>query len=197
MLDQRVATIETRLAEEKIPVDFVLVSDHGMTSCGPDRVVILDDFIDLKLVQVDFDETVAGLRPAPGVELSTIRQRLSSMPHVRVYRAEDLPPRFHVDPKNPRVPPVWILPDEGWQVLRGAMFARLKSKFLKGQHGYDPAYPSMHGIFIASGPDIRAGVTVPDVENVHIYNLLCALAGLKPAPNDGDDRLVKAALRSP
>jgi hypothetical protein len=33
------------------------------------------------------------------------------------------------------------------------------------------------------------------VENVHIYNLLCAAAGLKPAPNDGDDRLVRVALQ--
>jgi hypothetical protein len=33
------------------------------------------------------------------------------------------------------------------------------------------------------------------VENIHIYNLLCTALGLKPAPNDGDDRLVNAALR--
>jgi hypothetical protein len=33
------------------------------------------------------------------------------------------------------------------------------------------------------------------VENVHIYNLLCAALGLTPAPNDGDDRLVRTMLR--
>jgi len=33
------------------------------------------------------------------------------------------------------------------------------------------------------------------VENVHIYNLLCAAAGLRPAPNDGDARLVRAMLK--
>ena len=32
------------------------------------------------------------------------------------------------------------------------------------------------------------------MENVHIYNLLCATLNLKPAPNDGDDRLVEKVL---
>jgi hypothetical protein len=33
------------------------------------------------------------------------------------------------------------------------------------------------------------------VESVHVYNLLCAALGLTPAPNDGDDRLVRSVLR--
>jgi hypothetical protein len=35
---------------------------------------------------------------------------------------------------------------------------------------------------------------IPPVENIHIYNLLCATLGLTPAPNDGDDRLVKEVI---
>jgi hypothetical protein len=31
--------------------------------------------------------------------------------------------------------------------------------------------------------------------NIHIYNLMCAILHLTPAPNDGDDRLVRAFLR--
>ena len=53
----------------------------------------------------------------------------------------------------------------------------------------------MHGIFIAHGPSFRRGVTLPPAENIQIYNLLCAALGLKPAPNDGDDRLVKSVLK--
>jgi hypothetical protein len=54
---------------------------------------------------------------------------------------------------------------------------------------------SMRGIFIGHGPAFRRGVELPDVENVHLYNLMCAVLKLKPANNDGDDRLVKAALK--
>ena len=44
------------------------------------------------------------------------------------------------------------------------------------------------------GSGLSPRVTIDSVENVHIYNLLCATLGLKPAPNDGDDRLVKQVL---
>jgi hypothetical protein len=33
------------------------------------------------------------------------------------------------------------------------------------------------------------------VDNIHIYNLMCAVLHILPAPNDGDDRLVRAFLR--
>ena len=53
----------------------------------------------------------------------------------------------------------------------------------------------MHGILIAHGPSFRGGVKIDPVENIHIYNLLCAALRLSPAPNDGDDRLVRAFLQ--
>jgi hypothetical protein len=52
----------------------------------------------------------------------------------------------------------------------------------------------MGALFIANGPAFRQGLEIPDTVNIQVYNLLCALLGLKPAPNDGDDRLVRAAL---
>ncbi|HYD84721.1 MAG TPA: hypothetical protein VEA63_11730, partial [Opitutus sp.] len=77
-----------------------------------------------------------------------------------------------------------------------ANFDRFRHTFNKGDHGYDPAFPSMHGILIANGPAFKAaGGTIDRVENIHVYNLLCAALGLTPAPNDGDDRLVRAMLR--
>jgi hypothetical protein len=52
----------------------------------------------------------------------------------------------------------------------------------------------MGALFIASGPAFKRGAVIPEVDNIHVYNLLCAVLDLKPAPNDGDGRLVKAAL---
>jgi len=194
LLDDRIGTLTRRLAAEGIAANLVLVSDHGMTDCGSDRVVLFDDFIDLATVQIDFDESVAGLRPLPGTDVPALLQALGRMPNVKVYRAADLPPHLHVDAGNPRVPPIWVLPDEGWNVMRRFSFAAVRARFSRGQHGYDPTLPNMQGIFIAHGPAFRSGVVTPAVENIHIYNLLCAALGLQPAPNDGDNRLVEAAL---
>jgi len=197
LLDDRIGMIMERLAAEKLSVNLVVVSDHGMTNCGPDRVILLDDYLDLNKVQVDFDETSVGLRPLAGSDVAAIMRALEKLPtHAKAYRAGEMPARFHIDPRNPRVPPVWIMPDEGWHVMRRGLFESVKNKFLKGQHGYDSALPSMHGILIAHGPSFKTGgAVIDDVENIHIYNLLCAALHLAPAANDGDDRLVRAMLR--
>jgi predicted AlkP superfamily pyrophosphatase or phosphodiesterase len=196
LLDSQVGALVARLAAEKIEANLVVVSDHGMAPCDSDRVVILDDFLNVTTVQVDFEQTAMGLRPLDGSDVASVMRALAKLPSsAKAYRAEDLPARFHVDATNPRVPPIWIVPTEGWQVMRRSLVNYFIGKFDRGQHGYDPATPSMRGIFIAHGPAFKRGVELEPFENVHIYNLLCATLGLTPAPNDGDDRLVKSALR--
>ncbi len=198
LLDRRIATLLARLRGEGIEPNLVVVSDHGMAAVDPARVAILDDFIALSRVQVDFDGSVVGLRPREGDSRTLVRD-LARIPHASVYRAEDLPAHFQLGP-NRRIPPVWIIPDEGAHVVLRTTYDRLRARYspydyLPGDHGYDPALPSMHGVLIAHGPAFRIGAKIPAVKNIHVYNLLCALLGLTPAANDGDDRLVRAALR--
>jgi predicted AlkP superfamily pyrophosphatase or phosphodiesterase len=196
LLDDHVGAIEDRLRADGQDVNLVIVSDHGMTNCGPDRVILLDDYVDIvNAVQVDWDETSAGLRPLAGNTTDALMLALAHLPHAKAYRVEELPARFHVS-ANPRNPPVWIVPEEGWQITNRAHFAAVRDHFLKGQHGYDNALDTMHGILIAHGPSFKTGGTVLEpVENVHIYNLMCAALHLTPAPNDGDDRLARQMLR--
>ncbi|MFA5056910.1 MAG: hypothetical protein WC485_02250, partial [Opitutaceae bacterium] len=97
---------------------------------------------------------------------------------------------------NPRISPVLVFADEGWEVTtRAAHAKRRKPEY--GDHGYDNQLISMGATFIAAGPAFRHGVVLPPFENIQVYNLLCAVAGLHPAPNDGDDRLVRSALLPP
>lgn len=200
LLDQRIASMLTRLRSEAIEPNLMIVSDHGMTATSLDRTAVLEDYIDITRVQVDADGTSAALRPLDG-DIEELMRALEKIPHAKAFRASQLPARFHFD-ANPRIAPVWVLADEGWHVLTTATRERLRKRYaaqgyLRGDHGYDPAIPSMHGIFIAHGPAFHRGVEIPAVENVHLYNLMCAVLKLKPAPNDGDDRLVKAGLAKP
>jgi predicted AlkP superfamily pyrophosphatase or phosphodiesterase len=152
LTDTRVGKFLARLAAEKIAANLVIVSDHGMTPCSVDRAVVIDDYLDLTKIQIDFDETVVGLRPRDGYTVGAMMRDLAKLPlQARAYRAENLPAHLRINPRQPRVPPVWILPAEGWQMARRTVYEAAKAKFLKGQHGYDPALPSMHGIFIAHG----------------------------------------------
>lgn len=191
--DNRIGQLQARLQAAGLTANLVLVSDHGMTPISPERVIFLDNFITPADVQVDFDGPAVGLRPRQG-DVDSLMRALAGVKNARVYRAEDLPARYHMR-DNPRIPPVWIVPDEGWEVYFRTRFEGYRTAgFNKADHGYDPIYTSMRGIFIANGPAFRRGVKVPATENIHVYNLLCAALRLKPAPNDGDDRLVREAL---
>jgi len=52
-------------------------------------------------------------------------------------------------------------------------------------HGFDPANTIMHAIFVAAGPELRRGLVVEPFENVDLYNFICAVLKITPAPNDG------------
>jgi hypothetical protein len=53
----------------------------------------------------------------------------------------------------------------------------------------------MHGLFVAAGPRLQRGLVVPALENIHLYEFMCALLGIQPAKNDGDPSVTRALLR--
>jgi hypothetical protein len=53
----------------------------------------------------------------------------------------------------------------------------------------------MHAIFLAAGPDIPHGVTIPDVRNVDVYPFMMELLGLDVrAPIDGTSGRIRSLL---
>lgn len=194
MLDEQVGAIVDRLARENIAANLVIVSDHGLTPISLERVIFLDDYVDPTAVQLDFDGPVAGLRPTDG-DVDRLVRAFARLSHGKAYRTSELPARFHIT-ENERNPPVWIVPEEGWEIYFRARIEAFRGKFNRAEHGYDNAFASMRGILVARGPAFRSdGAVIDAAENIHLYNALCAVLGVKPAPNDGDDRLTRALLR--
>ena len=44
----------------------------------------------------------------------------------------------------------------------------------------------MNGIFIGRGPGFKSGFLGPEVQNVHLYEMMCKLMGVTPSENDGN-----------
>lgn len=176
--------------------DLVIVSDHGMSACDADHVIFLEDLMNVSQVQVDSTGPTGGVRPKPGTvtaaELAA-HIRAKAPPQLHVWLRDETPARFHYR-DNPRIPDVVLLADDHWNFESKVGWPKRVLTYVKGTHGWDPALPNMGALFVANGPDFRHAVEIPDVENIHVYNLLCAALGIKPAPNDGDQRLVRAAL---
>lgn len=173
--------------------NLIIVSDHGMTDISPDRMIELRDFLDMTKVQVDFSGAVAGMRPLDN-DVDGLYQKLKGIgPHYRVYRKENMPERYHFT-ENRRIPPVVVVSDDGWYIGKRMAGEGPVRNMNKATHGFDPELTSMGATFIANGPSFRRHAIIEPFENVNIYNLLCATLGIKPAPNDGDERLMKQVL---
>jgi predicted AlkP superfamily pyrophosphatase or phosphodiesterase len=174
----------------------VVVSDHGMAASSEQRLIFLDDYIDLDTVDLIESGEFLQVAPVSGTVDTLYRSLRGKVPHLTVYRREQIPARFHYR-DNPRVGPVVALVDEGWILTSHRADAKRKpdAKQRNGSHGYDPALRSMHGLFAAAGPDIREGVIVQPFQNIHIYDFMCRVLNLKPAPNDGDPAMTNGFFR--
>lgn len=168
---------------------YVVVSDHGMATTSNDRVIYLDDYLNPSEIEVVEWSPNVEINPRSATSADEIYKKLfDKHPALGVYKREALPKWLQFG-TNPRIPAIVGIAELGWVVTTHAQAeTRLKAgrSFNGGAHGYDPRYRDLHGLFIAAGPTLRKGVLVPEFQNIHIYNLMCNILGLTPAPNDGD-----------
>jgi predicted AlkP superfamily pyrophosphatase or phosphodiesterase len=171
-------------------VNLIVVSDHGMTATSPDRQIFLDDYIDTADVTVVDWSPVAAIIPKPGREQDVYQALHGRHPQLAVYRKAEIPARWHYQ-NHPRITPIIAVAAEGWHITTRAQPLGQAG----GTHGYDDTLPSMGALFIAAGPAFRQGIVVEPFQNVHLYELIAKITGLRPAPNDGSLDSVRALLR--
>ncbi len=165
-------------------VNLLLTSDHGMSSISRDRTIVLDDYIDLDDVRLTARNPVAMMEPRSGVSVDSVVTALDRVPHLSAYRKGTLPDTLHFDAHR-RIPSVIALADEGWSLRTRAWMKRNPDWDGGGTHGYDPRYETMHTLLLARGPAFQASATVEQMSLLHLYELMCAVLDLDPAPNDG------------
>ncbi|MGD0485367.1 MAG: alkaline phosphatase family protein, partial [Gemmatimonadales bacterium] len=159
------------------------------------RVVVLDDYLDPRAVELLTAGPLLAFNPRPGLEDSAVRAA-ARIPHAHVYRRLETPERWRYR-DNPRIAAFVGVADAGWQVLERLPLQIRPQLFTGGSHGYDPADSAMRGILVAAGPAFRHGVVLDPLGNVNVYELLCRVAGLTSAANDGSPDSVAAFFAGP
>lgn len=179
-MDELVGRLLDGLAETPIgdAVNLIIVSDHGMAPVPVGNVVFLDDYVDLEDVRVVYNTTQALLYfNGDEARLWEVYEALEGrLENATVYLKEELPDRWHYDGSR-RVGELVVAADPGWLVASRAGRPWRGG----GMHGWEPAMESMHGIFMAAGPDVRPAGRLEPFENIHVYPFAAALAGLEPA----------------
>ena len=164
-------------------LNVIIVSDHGMAELSEDRVIFLDDLIDLNDVEMIDWTPVAMLKPDEGKTEEVYAALKENEQNYRVYRKEDLPDRYGFT-DHYRIPEIIMIADVGYSIT-GKSF--LEDRGLPAAtHGFDHEAPEMRTIFMASGPSFTPGKTVPAFSALNLYELMANLLELEPAENDGE-----------
>ncbi|KAJ3414416.1 hypothetical protein HDV05_006597 [Chytridiales sp. JEL 0842] len=179
-LDQNVKTLmdgidRLGLADK---MNIILVSDHGIAAVQPTNVIYYEDiFDDLSKYIIVQNRPMGYIYPANRTEdITKLPNKISTTPHLKAFIQGDpfrtFPPNFSPD-ISPRVPPILLLPDEGYY-LAFRTPGRPTLAVQGGAAGYDPSLVSMLGLFAARGPAFNKGVEIPtlSIQAVDVYPLL-------------------------
>eukprot|EP00058_Branchiostoma_floridae_P024120 XP_002609610.1 hypothetical protein BRAFLDRAFT_125026 [Branchiostoma floridae] len=181
-------------------VNVVVVADHGMTPTSCDRVVYLEDLMDISPIYVPRDGTLMRLTRSFRAPESyvwdpdgVVKNLTCVDDHFMPYTKQaGLPKRLHYA-NNRRIEDVVCTVEDEW------LFARLRSfsNCDGGEHGYDNEFRNMSALFIAYGPAFHQGVEVEPFGNIELYNMFSDLLGVTPAPNNGTRGSLNHLLRQP
>lgn len=164
-------------------VNIIITSDHGMAEVSSERVIVIDEIIDLNDVTMIDWSPVAMLQPNENKLEKVYEQLKTNQKNYQVYKKNDIPDHYHIK-NNPRVPDLIIIADIGYTIITRS---RLESIGVSGgDHGYDPKHKEMHAFFLASGPSFKENFKFEGFKSIHIYELMCSVLDIKPAPNDGN-----------
>ena len=175
---------------------FVVVSDHGMAKHSDDQMIYLDDAVDPKSVDLISPGEFLQIAPRSGTVDDLYRVLRGKLQHITIYKRDQVPAALHYR-GHPRMAPIVGVLDEGWLITTREAEARRRpdAEARGGLHGFDPKFQSMHGLFVAAGPDVRQGLVVAPFENIHVYDLLCSILKITPAKNDGHSSVTRGFLR--
>ncbi|GGG50738.1 alkaline phosphatase family protein [Pseudohongiella nitratireducens] len=180
---------------------IVVVGDHGMTNLSAEKIIYLDDYVDLRAEFSQlYSPQLSGDRQGNAVyaalygepdNLDSFYESIKDRhEHLSVFRKGEYPDWFHLS--HPvREPGLVIMPDNGWLVSkRGVPYYGPRAT-----HGFSPLETDMQATLLGYGPAFAEGKDVPMLHVVDIYSLLVRLMQLSPANNDGNASRVQALLR--
>ena len=199
-VDKNVKRLVDGLKARKIDeeVNLIIVSDHGMASVDQNNAIVMDNYLDMsKTERVLTTGEIWQIFPKSG-ETENIVRVLVRIPHAACWKKAEIPKRLHYRDSR-RIAPIVCSAEEGWFMTSRERYESQKKRAnftqIKGAHGYDNKNQSMQAIFVGNGRAFKKKMLVEPFENIHVYELMCKILGLRPAANDGDLRKVRGMLR--
>jgi predicted AlkP superfamily pyrophosphatase or phosphodiesterase len=197
-LDSEIGKLMDGIKESKLPVDLIVLADHGMVAVKG-APIHLDEY---GLKTSWMTSTVGSLLYAKSDDDAekAYEALKGKSDKFAVYRRSQVPAYLRFD-INPREGDPVVVPT-GPYFITAAADPNGQEHPPIGAHGYDATtMPEMKALFVAAGPDIRHGVALEPFENVNVYPLIAEILGLdmtnlNTGPIDGKLRVLQRILKA-
>ncbi len=197
-LDLNLGDLFKGVSETGLPVNIIIVSDHGMANQSTDKIIAIDSIENDDLFMTIENGTIVNVHLKKDIKVDSVLQYLRQKEvNFKAYKTENTP-GFEYIPKNKNWGAIQLIPDYGyffWNQKQKDLFAK-NGVTTMGMHGWDSKYKEMHGIFYANGPAFKDGYEISSIKNIHIYPLMCKILGLEiPKQIDGDINQIESVLK--
>ena len=176
ILDDAVGKMLTIANESGLPINFIVLSDHGMTTVDRENTIPLPKAIDLNHFIVPPGNALIHVYAKDNKYIRPTYNALKAeAKDYDVYLSKNIPKAWHYNRKEDKYNRV------GDMILVPHLPKVFNINNIKpdvGQHGFDPTISDMHATFYAWGPNFKSNLKVPAFENVNVYPLIAKILGL-------------------
>jgi predicted AlkP superfamily pyrophosphatase or phosphodiesterase len=176
-VDNSIAKLVATVDSLHLPVNFVFVSDHGMTKVDNEHTMPLPKSIDPAKFTIPRGDALLHLYAKDKNDIKpTYKALKEEAKDFDVYLAKRIPKRWHYrtkDDKFNRIGDILLVPH------LPKVFGITGKPTTPGKHGFDPAIEDMHATFFAWGPAFNQGQKIDGFENVNVYPMITEILGLK------------------
>jgi len=193
MVDEAILELTEVVKATGLPVNFIFLADHGMTSVDRERPLTVPKSIDPEKFVVPTSGTTVSIHAKNKADIKPLYKQLrKEAVDYKVYLKTKMPRKFHYgakDDKFNRIGDILLIPE--WPRV---FSSRTPSP---GQHGFDPSkVKDMHATFFAWGPAFKSGLKIPAFENVNVYPLITEILGLEYTEKiDGKKKVLHHVLK--
>ena len=191
-LDEVLGTLFDGVKKTGLPVNTILVSDHGMQGVPVEKMIPQEMLENEELYEIAHNGTFSLVYLKEGVRKRKVYRYLKKREaHFSVYKKQDFP-YYTANQSNKRLGDLIVMTDFPYYFkgTRAIGFAR-KNNGERGEHGFPPEHKTMHAIFYAQGPTLKQGLKIPSFQNIHVYPLICNLLELPIPPGvDGKSNVL-------
>jgi predicted AlkP superfamily pyrophosphatase or phosphodiesterase len=158
-LDEVLGQLFDGVKASGLPVNIIMVSDHGMVDVGQDKLVNIDAFKQDEKYRIVNNGALAHVyleeEDTKEEVLAYLQERAT---HCRIYDIEDFP--YYKNKADKRLGDIILLPDYAYYFTDSRRMGLIQSgRFSQGgEHGFHPAFLEMHAIFYANGPAFKKGL---------------------------------------